>query len=119
MEPLEPIRPASPEEIESIKKHADLTANSSVLVFENKSGEPDIAVIRYAVEMDPVFFGKDTSNRRKAAFIWGLQNILRNMGIREYYFMCDPANTEWIKTVKEWGAEETTEQPELRFRKNL
>ena len=118
-EPLEPIRPATPEEIEKIKDHADLTANSSVLIFENNAGEPDIAVIRSVVELDPVFFGKDSSTRRKAAFIWGLQNILRNLGTREYYFMVDPANAEWTKLVKEWGAQETLEGPQMRFRKNL
>jgi len=110
----ERIRPATPEEIEKIAAKADLTPRSAVWAL----GE-SIAVTRLAAEIDPVFYGEGTPTIRKAWFIWGLENMLKGNGYTEYYFNVPVRDEEYVKIVKGFGAEQTSLEPEFRFKKVL
>lgn len=108
------IRLATPEEVEAIRKDSDLTNATRVLVFDN-----DRAVIRMALEVDPVHFAKDTPKHKRALFLWGIENTLRLEGVPEYYFNVRVEDQEFIDTVKGFGAVQVSRGPELRFKKTL
>lgn len=117
---LEKIRIATPEETEALAPHSDLTQGSVVWTFEAPAGkQPDHAVTRPIVELDPVFFSSDSGTSRRAAFIWAMENILRAQGAPEYYFNVAERDAEWRKAVEHWGAQPTSLEPEIRYRKNL
>jgi hypothetical protein len=108
------IRLATPEEIETIEKQADLTPRSTVWAY-GKS----LAVTRLAPEIDPVFWGDGTPDIRKAWFIWGLENMLRGNGMSEFYFNVRVSDEKFIKIAEGFGAEKTSVEPEYRFKKTL
>lgn len=115
---LEPIRVATPEEVEVIRAASDITPRTAVYAFDNaKTGKPDLAVVRQTVEIDPIYCESGTS--RKVAFIWGLQNILRSYGATEYYFNISPEDEEYKANIEKWGAEQISKAPEIRFKKVL
>lgn len=117
---LEPIRLATPEEVQSIAETADLTPHSAVYAFDNhKTGKPDLAVVRQCVEIDPMCLAPDSNTARQVAFVWSLQNTLRAFGNTEFYFSVKPSDTEWLRNISKWGAQQVSTEPELRFRKNL
>jgi hypothetical protein len=112
---MEPIRIATPEEIEAIKAHADLTANSTVLAFGK-----DLAVVRQVSEIDPLFFANDSNPKRRLLFMWGLENMLRMVGVPEYYFNLHADDPKYLATMQEtFGAKPTSTAPEIRFKKSL
>lgn len=115
---LEPIRLATPEEVEVIRAASDITPRTAVYAFDNaKTGKPDLAVVRQLVEIDPLYC--DSGTPRKVAFIWGMQNILRSFGATEYYFNMPTDDPEWKAAVEKWGAEQISKAPEIRFKKAL
>lgn len=117
---LEKVRLATPEEVQSIQEHADLTPRSSVYAFDNdKTGKPDLAVVRQTVEVDPMILAPGSNTTRQAAFGWALENILRAFGATEYYWQVSPLAEEWLKNLEKWGAQIVSKEPELRLRKNL
>jgi len=113
---LEPIKPASGEQVRALYEAgtADLDTNCQVMSL----GE-NLAVIRTAVEIDPVIMAPKASTREKALFIWGLENHLRLTGVKAYYFNIHTEDQEWIDVVKAWGAVQQSTGPELRFKKSL
>jgi hypothetical protein len=119
-EPVDRIRLATEAEVATVRDGADLTAASSVFTFENSQGAPSFAVFRLAPELDPVIFGDGCSDRRKAAFIWGLENGLRMQGnITGYYFNIAADDGTWQNVAKHEGAIQVSHGPELRFFKRL
>ena len=111
------IRLATPEEVEGVKDHSDLTPLSQVWVWPNEKGTPDIAVLRNCLETDPVIFGETSGGQRKALFYWSLCNMLRASGRGEVYFSIDADSPqEYIDILKKMGGEQTTEKPQLRFK---
>lgn len=118
---MEGIRLATQEEIDRIKTGADLGPTTSVIAWSGKTEEDTIlAVLRQATELEPVYFNGAAATR-KAMFIWGVENMLRFLGTKEYYFNMptDDASKEWRETVTHWGAEQVSVAPELRFKKVL
>lgn len=117
---MDKIRLATPEEVSGIAATSDLGPSTTVWAFENTaSGEPDLAVIRQAVELDPVYYRG--SNTRKAAFVFGLETAMRMMGVPAYYFNV-PASEDmaaYRSIVQKWGAEPTSPTPEIRYKKVL
>lgn len=116
---LDKIRLASQEEIESIRAEADLTPRSSVYAMESKSGAPDLAVVRQCVEIDPLVRAEGSSLSRAAAFIWGLETILRSIGATEYYANIHATDEEWQRNLVKWGMSPTSTAPEIRLKKLL
>lgn len=117
---LDPIRLATPEEIESIRAEADLTPRSSVYAMENsKTGKSDLAVIRQCMEIDPLVRAEGSSLSRAAAFVWALEAILRSAGSSEYYAQIRDTDTDWKQTLVKWGMQPTSTAPEIRFKKLL
>ena len=115
---MEGLRLATQEEVETIKKKANLTENSTVVAYPSKEGT-DFAVLRTVLEVDPVIFAKPEDTRRNALFVWALENHMRLSGVLEYYFNVLCKDETWIKNVEKWGAEATSTGPELRFKKRL
>lgn len=108
------IRIATPEEIEKIANDSDLTMASSVLTFGK-----DHAVLKQVTEVDPMFWDEGTSHQKKALFVWGIENILRFQGVREYYFNVHCTDEDYQKIVEKWGAQRVSTAPEYRYKKNL
>jgi hypothetical protein len=114
------IRAATEEEVKAIKDKSDITPESFVLALDSKTGT-DIAVVRKVWELDPVFFSDKSNGAQRARFIYGLEERMLGYGIQAYYFnvWADAENASWRKTVTEWGAEQVSQDLELRFKKVL
>lgn len=108
---MDQIKLATPEEIEVIAAESDLGPGCTVLSFG-----ADKAVVRTAVEVDPVYC---PSPKRKAWFLSHIETWLRLNGVPQYYFNITASETEWRETVKTWGAQEVSREPEFRYRKAL
>jgi hypothetical protein len=109
------IRYATPEEIEEIKSTSDLTLASNVVTFGGK----DFAVVRNVLELDPVIFGPDTTDKRKLLFLMNLESALRLQGTREIYFNIHADDETWRSVAQHWGGIPTSVKPEIRFKKVL
>jgi hypothetical protein len=109
------IRVATPEEIEAIASKADLTTASQVITFGGK----DFAVLRQCMEIDPMFFAEESSHQRKLIFAMNLETTLRLNGAKEYYFNVPVRDEKYIKVLEALGAQPTSQEPELRFKKVL
>lgn len=113
---MEGIRLASQAEVEAIREGSDLTPQCTVLQWPIE--KPMTAVLRNCMELDPIYYGENTTNR-KAMFAWGLENIMRSMGMQRYYFNISVDDEAYQHVVKTWGAEQVSHGPEFRFRKVL
>ena len=112
---ISPIRRATEEEVKQIAETSDLTPASAVWVWDS-----DKAVIRSAVEVDPVHFAETSGKQRKALFFWSLMNMLRASGVPEIYFNIDAEGTENYQNILEkMGAQKTTSKPQYRYKLNL
>jgi hypothetical protein len=111
---ISPIRPATPEEIEAIRKNSDLTPLARVIAFEK-----NIAVIKPTVEVDPLWIDPESPRHKRALMLWGIEQILRFQGNTEYYFNISVDNKEFIEDVIKMGCENTSPTPEYRFKKVL
>lgn len=117
---MDKIRLATPEEIQALPRNAELIPPVTVVAFDNsESGKPDFAVIRTALEIDPVYYAEDSSDRRKLMFQWGLETALRVQGVPMYYFNLNASDEKWLGIVEKFGAERQSSEPEIRFRKFL
>jgi hypothetical protein len=112
---MEAVRIATPEEIEAIKDHSDLTSATSVVTY----GGRDFAVIRQCFEVDPMWFHEESSVKRKLLFAMNLETLLRFQGVKEIYFNVPVRDEAYMTVLKTWGAEPTSLEPELRFKKVL
>ena len=112
---MDAIKPATPEEIQRISASADITGASTVLSM----GE-NLAVLRQCLELDPVYFADASPTSQRMLFIWGIENILRIQGAREYYFEVPQDNDTWKNAVEKWGATHVFNgQPMYRYKKVL
>jgi hypothetical protein len=112
------IRLATPEEIEPLKANSDLDPTCTVLALESDAGTA-FAVIRHAVEVDPVHFPKGYPDRMKAVFVRDIETCLTAWGIPSYYFNVLASDEDWMKAVVKWGAEQISVAPEQRFKRTL
>ncbi len=116
---MEGIRLATKEEVEAINDRSDLGPTSTVIALDIQKKEPILAVIRTATELNPVFYG-EASDRQKAMFIWGVENIMRFQGTPFYYFNIHADNETFRKFAKEnMQAEEVSTAAEFRYKKLL
>jgi hypothetical protein len=115
---VDKVRLATETEVATIRDTSVLTDRSSVFAFGD--ADPDLAVFRYQMELDPVYFAATTDNRRKAMFIWALENGLRMMGtVPHYCFNVAADDTTWQKVVENWGAERLHDTPQFRYIKKV
>lgn len=112
------VRIATPAEIEKIRAQADLEMPCQVLALDHTADQASLAVVRQAIELDPVFFGQ-ANNMQKARFIYALEERLMGAGIGVYYFNVAESNKEWQDTIRSWGAEQVSPGAELRFKRLL
>lgn len=111
---MDKIKLATPEQIERIKDTSDLSATSAVYAM----GE-DLAVVKTVSEIDPAYFAESSSTQRRLLFIWGLENMLRGIGVPAYYFNVHANEDAWRKVVETHGAVATSTEPEIRYKKEL
>jgi len=119
---MEDIRLASPEEIEQFSKNADfIPGQSTMVVFPNGDKQPDVAVIRHVVEMDPVIFSPESGLQRRLFFVCNLETSLRLMGTPVYYcnVLADDENAQWRSVIEKRGAEPISMAPEIRYKRRL
>lgn len=111
---MDKIAFATPEDVAHIADKMDITPTSSVLTFGGK----DTAVIRDAREID-MHFADDTSDRRKLFFLTNIETALRLQGTKELYFNVPADDETYINVMKNWGAENISTTPTVRFKKVL
>lgn len=116
------VRLATQEEIESIRDRANLTPTCSIYAYDPQTpdGKPDFAVFRMTPELDPAIFAEDSSLRRRATFIWALENGLRMTGSVPFYcFNVRATDQEMIDAALANGSEQLSPEPFHRFIKKL
>lgn len=114
---LDPIRLATPEEIERYGIVSDLVPGATPVAFGD-GDRAHFAVLRTVTEIDPLI-SPEGDNKRKALFVWALENALRMMGVPQYYFNIRADNDEWRHISEKWGAQQVSLAPEFRFKKVL
>jgi hypothetical protein len=112
------LRAATPDEVESIKLTSDLDAGCLVLALDTQSGTA-LAVVRTAVEVDPLYSPEGFTTKQKAFFMRDVETFLAAKGVSNYYFNIDADATEWQENLKKWGSSQVSVRPELRFKKVL
>ena len=113
------IRSASAEEVAKIAEGADLTSTSAVWAWPSDKADPDLAVIRQCMEIDPVVFASTTGNQRKTLMFWSLCNILKASGTREVYFNIDADDPDYCAIIEKMGAEKVSPKPQHRYKLGL
>jgi hypothetical protein len=113
------LRLATAEEVEKLRKDSDYTRNTVVFAMDQNEGEPDFAVVRTVIDLDPVHYGKSTNDVQKAKFMYALEERLAGMGIDQVYYSVADSDARWKAVIKNWGAEEVSPVPERRFKKVL
>src|SRR6185312_5391131 len=114
------FRLATPEEIETIKDHADLGQGCTVLAWDNGDKGADLVVLRTAIEADPLFWSEGTSASRKLVFLAILENLLKfQFGASAYYFNVHESDSEWRSILEKLGAHPTSTAPEFRYKKPI
>lgn len=115
---LKHIRLATEDEINTIRDKSDLLpGGTQVLALDNDKGGADLAVVRRCVELNPVIYADETNDLRRARFVYALEERFLGAGIDRYYFQVDVSKTDYINTLKHWGAEQVSPVPEYRFLK--
>jgi len=112
------LRLATEEEIDKIANKSHFTSRYTVFAMDQK-GEPDIAVVREAVMLDPVFFSKDGNIYSKARFMEHLEERLAGAGIPEVYYQISAADIHWQRIVEAWGAVKVSGEPEFQYKRSL
>jgi hypothetical protein len=93
--------------------------NTYVLALDADKGTPDIAVVRRCIEVNPVIYGSETNDLRRARLMFQLEERLLGAGVQKYYFQIDATKEDYMKTVEHWGAERISPLPEIRFLKEI
>jgi ActR/RegA family two-component response regulator len=115
---LERLRLATEAEVEAIKEGADLDASCQVVALTTQAGTPT-AVIRLAVEVDPINLPAEFPDRLKAVFVRDIETHIASKGVTKYYFNIAADDLQWQEIAKTWGAVQVSHSPELRFVKVL
>lgn len=112
------LRAATAEEVEEIKKEANLGPNCIVLAWDPSPGKTVKVVVRTCMEADPLFFGEGVSRSQKVMFYTLLEHALKfGFGAMEYYFNVGAEDKEWQQILESLGAESISKEPEFRFKK--
>lgn len=112
------LRLATPEEVEKIKDQSDLDQTCVVFALDTQKGTA-LGVQRVATEIDPIIVPKEWDNRSRSIFWRDLETAIWAQGAKSVYFNIAVNDVEWIKVMKNYGAEQVSLQPEFRFKKVL
>lgn len=112
------VRLATKDEVESLRATSNYTAETIVYAMD-QNAEPDFAVVKRVVELDPVYFSKHTNDIQKARFIWALEERMAGGGVEQYFFDIPADDQRYQAVVKNWGAEQVSIKPVLKFQKVL
>jgi hypothetical protein len=112
------IRLATNEEVEKIKPVSDLDENCLVFALDGHNGV-GLAVRRLCQEIDPMVTPEDWNTKLKAMFVRDLETVMAAQGVKYYYFNVAADDEQWQSVVKNWGAEQVSIAPELRFKRTL
>jgi hypothetical protein len=52
-------------------------------------------------------------------FVRDLETVMAAQGVKYYYFNVAADDEQWQSVVKNWGAEQVSIEPELRFKRTL
>jgi len=115
---MQRLRLATPEEIEGIRETSDLDASCVILALDTQAGTA-LAVVRCPVEVDPVYFPKEFTDRLKLFFMRDIETYLSTKGFASYYFNILADQEDAVNVMKNWGAEVVSKAPELRLKMNL
>ena len=115
---MEPLRPATEQEVAGIADFADLGPGCSVWALDTPQGVI-LGVVRQAWELDPVFFPPNLQDRWKVVFARDVANGLLMVGVPQFYFQVDASDKTWQQIVEKWGAETVSAAPEMRYKKVL
>ena len=113
------IRLATKEEIEGIREQSNYPAQARVLAMDSNVGDPDLAVVKNIIEVDPIVWGARTNDMQRAKFLFALEERLLGAGVDHYFFNIDAADEHYLKVVRHWGAEQCSPHPVVRFQKVL
>jgi hypothetical protein len=116
---LKHIRLATKDEVEAIRSTSNFPPEFAVFAMDQNESDPDIAVIKHVVELDPVYFGKRTNDVQKAKFIWALEERMAGGGVMQYEFNVKDSDERWKAVIRNWGAKEISPTAERRFMKEL
>lgn len=116
---LRHTRYATKEEVEAIRATSNFPPEFTVFAMDNHPGEPDIAVVKRVVEMDPVYFSKHTNDVQKARFVHAIEERMAGSGIQQYHFSVAYSDERWRKVIESWGGKQLNEFPEARYLKEL
>jgi len=111
------IRVAIPEEVKSIQDKSDCTG-CTVLALDTPEGVA-LAVIRTALEVDPMIYPDGLSDRMKAMFVRDVETVLAAQGAAKYYFNVHASNEKMLDYAKHYGAIQQSTEPEIRFVRGL
>lgn len=114
---LSRIRPATEEEIKVIMETKD-GRGGSVLALDSPQG-PLFAVIRTAVEVDPVLYPEDLPFKMKLLFQRDIETVLATQGVQQYFCNVHVSNEKMLSVLKTFGAIQASTEPEYRFMKVL
>lgn len=114
---LNRIRVATPEEAEKFQKEYD-GRGGTLLALDIAEGTM-YAVVRTAIEVDPVIYPDKTPLRMKIMFQRDIETVLSAQGVQAYFFNVHASNEAMLETVQHIGAVQQSKEPELRFTKVL
>lgn len=112
------LRAATSEEIEKFKETSDIDPSCLVVALDMKNATA-YAVIRTAIEVDPVLFPPEWNTKMKAIFVRDIETHLTAKGAISYYFQVLCSDEEWQENIKHWGCEQLSVAPEFRFKRKL
>jgi hypothetical protein len=111
------IRVATQKEAEEFSKKYD-GRGGTLLALDVPEGTM-YAVVRTAVEVDPVVYPENATIRMKAMFQRDIETVLAAQGTPCYFFNVHASNESMLETAKHFGAVQQSTEPELRFVKAL
>ena len=115
---LRHLRLATKEEVEKIRDTSNYGPETIVYAMD-QGPQPDLAVVKRVVELDPIYFAPDTNDVQKAKFIWALEERMAGGGVGQYFFSVKSADERWQKIIESWGCQKVSLQPDVRYMKVL
>ena len=112
------VRLATQEEVEKIKPVSDLDEHCVVFSLDAHNGT-GVAVRRICQEIDPMVCPDEWNTKLRAMFVRDLETVMAAQGVKCYYFNVAAADEQWQSVVKNWGAEQVSIAPVLRFKRTL